>query len=115
MPKPEVERRKSPRVNAEFPIYIDTAAGRQKARVRDLSSKGVCFFLPQPIPEMTAVRVDLELPSKDSTAKVTGDGAVVRCRRIASGVEHYEVAVFFTYMPEDGKSVLDHFVRTLGT
>lgn len=110
MAKSPTERRRSKRAPADLPITIDSSTGRLKARVRDLSNSGICFFLPEPMPEMTAVKVDLELPIGGKIEKISGDGAVVRCQRIASGVEHYEVAIFFTHLRDEGKKILDGYV-----
>lgn len=62
------------------------------------------------MPEMTAVKIDLEVPVEGKKEKISGDGAVVRCQRIAQGVEHYEVAVFFTHLRENGKQLLERYV-----
>lgn len=112
MTKPSSERRRQPRAKADLPITIDSMQGRVKARVRDLSATGICFFLNEPVPEMTAVKIDLELPINGKPSKISGDGAVVRCQRIATGIEHYEIAVFFTHLREDGKKIIDSYVQS---
>ncbi len=106
----QTERRRHPRAKGEFPVTINAANGRIQARVRDLSSSGICFFLEQPMPEMTAVRIDLEIPVNGKSQKISGDGAVVRCQRIADGIEHYEIAVFFTYLSEESREHLLQYV-----
>lgn len=111
MAKPQAERRRARRAPADLPITLDCSTGRIKARVRDISTSGICFFLNDPMPEMTAVKIDLEIGVDGKKAKVSGDGAVVRCQRIAQGVEHYEVAVFFTHLREDGRQLLENYVQ----
>lgn len=114
MAKPPTERRRTARAKADVPVHIDCPTGRMRARVRDLSTSGICFFLSEPMPEMTAVRVDLEIPVDGRRERLVGDGAVVRCQRIASGVEHYEVAIFFTHLRDGGRQVLEAYVHDRG-
>lgn len=111
MTKSPTERRRAKRAAADLPITVDCSTGRIKARVRDISTSGICFFLNDPVPEMTAVKIDLEIPLEGKKEKISGDGAVVRCQRIAQGVEHYEVAVFFTHIRDAGKQILERYVQ----
>lgn len=100
------ERRAHPRAKAAFPITIGAAQRRIAARVRDVSRSGVCFVAPTAFPEMTAVKVDLELPGRPGTV-VKADGAVVRC--VPSGSE-FEIAIFFTAIGEDDRAAIGEVV-----
>ncbi|MBL8694312.1 MAG: PilZ domain-containing protein [Planctomycetes bacterium] len=100
------ERRAHPRAKANLPITIG-AGGRQiEARVRDLSRSGICFVSPKPISEMTAVRINMEIPGARAHA-VTAEGAVVRCEPAG---DEYEVAIFFTALSDGDRHALDQFV-----
>ena len=54
------------------------------------------FFAEEPIPVMTKVRFSFALPKGDGEPVwIQGEGAVVRCARLAPAIGHYEVAIFF--------------------
>ena len=107
------ERRRWPRAEADWPIKLSLADGEHEARVRDVSRAGVCFFLDRPIPLMTRVRVDLELPVEDGRRYITGDGAVVRCEKISARLDHYEIAVFLQHMADPDAEALQRYVATV--
>ena len=87
------ERRRAMRVKALLPIRLQARDADHEARLRDISTAGLCCFFPEPIPEMTLVGVDLELNGKPHEI----EGAVVRC--LDAGEEGYEIAIFFTNLP----------------
>lgn len=107
------ERRRHPRAEAPWPIDLLLADGPCKARLRDVSRSGVCFFVDRPIGLMTLLQVELDLPAAPggSPLRLRGAGAVVRCERISPGLEHYEVAVFLHDMSESDREALDGHVR----
>jgi hypothetical protein len=109
------ERRQHPRAEAEWPVELLLADGPCKARLRDVSRSGVCFFVDRPIGMMTLLQLELELPAAPGAKAhtVKGAGAVVRCERISPGVEHYEVAVFLHDVSESDRDALDAHVRRL--
>ena len=104
-----VERRRHPRVALDWPVTISLADGDYEARLRDVSKVGVCFFLDRRIPEMTILRMDLELPGGTGT-KVRGSGVVVRCLALSPAVDHYEVAVFLNDIGEESRERLEAYV-----
>lgn len=108
-PRPALERRADPRSRSSFPLIVTPASGPVAADVRDVSRSGVCAYLPTAIPEMTKVRFAIELPTVHGPRRVEGEGAVVRCLRHAEG--RFEVAVFFTDLPDAEREVLGSFVR----
>jgi hypothetical protein len=101
----------------DWPLSIRTSgaqSGVQKARVRDLSRAGVCFYLENPLPLMTLLEIVLELPGEANGGKrrVRGTGAVVRCEPISAAVAHYEVAVFIQEMDDlDRDALAAHVAR----
>ena len=107
------ERRRHPRATLDLPITISLPDGSHEARLRDISKAGVCFFLDRRIPEMTVLRMDMELPAADEDAdaqRVTGSGVVVRCLPLSPHVDHYEVAVFLNDISETSRRNLEDFV-----
>lgn len=110
------ERRQHPRAEAQWPVDLQLADGPCKARLRDVSQSGVCFFVERPIGLMTLLQLELDLPAAPGAKarKVRGAGAVVRCERISPGVEHYEVAVFLHDVSETDREALAAHVRRMG-
>jgi hypothetical protein len=104
------DRRRYARAAAEWPLELALADGRCKARLRDVSRAGVCFFLDRPIPEMTILELRLCLPEGER-GDIHGFGTVVRCESIGPLVEHYEVAVFLHDMTEEDREALAAYVR----
>jgi PilZ domain-containing protein len=102
-----IERRAHPRAKASLPVTIGAADRRIAARVRDLSRSGISFFAPTPFKEMTAVKVDLELPGAKPT-QVRADGAVVRCLKMDG---EYEVAIFFTAIGDGDRDAIGRLVE----
>ena len=78
------ERRKFRRARLDLPITISLDDGDHEAKIRDVSRGGVCFFLDRPVPEMTALRVEFELPTEHGRRKITGDGPSSGARRSAA-------------------------------
>ena len=104
------ERRQWTRARAEWPVTIVLDDGPHEARVRDISRAGVCFFLDRPVEEMTALRIDFELPVEGGARRITGAGAVVRCEKISAAIDHYEVAVYMQEMAEPDRSTIEEYV-----
>lgn len=103
------ERRRAPRARGNFPIHMTDRAEGRPGNVVDISENGLCCTYPEAIQEMTLVNIDLQLPTgKDSH---TIQGAVVRCekRRDASPAT-YEVAVYFTELPDEARVELRDYV-----
>lgn len=107
------ERRRHPRAQANRPLTVAVGGERREVRLRDLSAGGLCFFSDEAIPEMTMVKVELELPERGDTGEprpVDARGAVVRCRRVSPLLEHYEIAVFLHDLRESDAERLAAFV-----
>ena len=111
---PGRERRRWARALAEMPITLVGPAGSSEAKVRDVSRAGVCFFLDHPVPLMTVLGVAFDLATPIGRTRVQGQGAVVRCEKIAKGVDHWEVAVFLHDMGESDRAALEEFVAVRG-
>ena len=98
------ERRAHTRTQApELPLTL--VGSDNVLRVRDISQSGVAFFAESPVPLMTKVHFEIQLPNGAETGLpvVSGEGAVVRCERLSPALGHYEVAIFFQQL--EGNSV----------
>lgn len=106
-----IERRRAPRASADLPIRLGENEQTLPARLRDLSSSGLCCHYPEPLREMTMVQMDLDLPGQEGSHQV--QGAVVRCEK-QRGINPptYEVAVFFTDLAPGARKAIDGFVRS---
>ncbi|MFT5048948.1 MAG: hypothetical protein ACI8QZ_000335 [Chlamydiales bacterium] len=114
MPQPAQEsgddRRRWQRARAEWPITVQLADGPHEARIRDVSQAGVCFFLDRPLPEMTMLSIQFELPVEGGRRRVRGSGAVVRCEKISAAIDHYEIAVYLQDMAEPDRATIASYV-----
>ena len=100
------ERRRAPRALADFPISLSPAEGAAPARLKDLSTIGLCCTTAQEMPEMTVVGIDLQLPGSAASHKV--QGAIVRCDPIQD--DGFEVAVYFTEIGNEAKHAVGAYV-----
>jgi hypothetical protein len=99
------ERRRAPRVLADFPIRLTGDGTTREGKLRDLSEIGLCCSYPIEIEEMTQVRIGLQIPGDDRLLPV--EGAVVRCDRVGA---EFEVAVYFTGVPAETKDALHGWI-----
>ncbi|MFT5731522.1 MAG: hypothetical protein ACJA2W_003798 [Planctomycetota bacterium] len=106
------ERRKHDRALADLPVTIVLDDGVHEAKIRDVSRGGVCFFLDRPVPEMTALRIEFNLPVDVGVRKISGHGAVVRCEKIGKHIDHYEIAVFMQDMAAPDRDTIAQYVQS---
>ena len=120
------ERRKSKRVDANLnlAVKIPRADGSHQAATLEtinISSSGVYFRSDHFIEPMTKLAMDLEVgvpgdaPDGAETALVPCEGLVVRCvpEVETADCDHYEIAVFFTYIEPDGLAALESHIGLL--
>ncbi len=108
------ERRQFPRAAAEWPLTLSLPEGDFKARLRDISAAGLCFFLDRKVPEMTVLELELRLPNAaGEESALSCRGAVVRCEALSPHVDHYEVAVFLHDISDDHRKVIEDYVSTV--
>ena len=85
------ERRKSPRFSMRLPVFVNTCDGRQVDKstfCRDVSSKGIYFYLDDPILEGSPLEFTLSLPPDDvlrTPIRVNYAGKAIRVRQLANG------------------------------
>jgi len=108
------ERRAHPRAACEGSLTLQLDDGAYRARLRDVSRAGICFYLDRPVAEMTVLAVRIELPARGGAEaqRIDGRGVVVRCLPISKGVEHFEIAVFLNDLADSQRERLDRFVGT---
>lgn len=108
MSTPGRERRRAPRALADFPIQLTPGNGASPARLKDLSTIGLCCTSPTEVAEFTKLGIDLQLPGQ--SRRHTLQGAVVRCDPSRSDKGQYEIAVYFTEVGPATKTAIADFV-----
>jgi hypothetical protein len=112
------ERRSAVRVPAKLAMEIELA-GRRSAQVETLnvSANGVYFSSSVYIPLMTRLEITLILPEDPENLEsprraVTCMGIVVRTdpEEEESSLDRYEVACFFTSVPEHDREYLESYI-----
>lgn len=100
------ERRRAPRVHADFKIRLNE---RTEGTLRDISEIGLCCRTPEAIEEMTQVLIALDVPGADTSISVTG--AVVRCDQLAQKDRVFEMAVYFTQIDDADRRILRSWIE----
>ncbi|HLU37888.1 MAG TPA: PilZ domain-containing protein [Planctomycetota bacterium] len=104
------ERRRAPRVQADFPIQLTTETGTVRGTLRDLSTVGLCCRIPAALREMTLVRMRLELPGVQDAAEV--EGVVVRTEKLRDkSPATYDVALYFSDVQPAARKAIETFVN----
>ena len=101
------ERRRGPRTTkpVECVILTEDSDGNLKGKTKDLSCVGANCKFNKHIPEMTRLRLTLELEEGNQTF----EGMVVRCDKIKDN--HFETAIYFTNIDLAARKSIDQFVR----
>jgi hypothetical protein len=118
------ERRKGQRVDANLKLSVniprpDGSHEQASMEALNISSSGIYFKSDHFIEPMTKLNMELELPIAMDAADVRHaacEGIVVRVlpETQTDEIAHYEVAVFFTQIDEEGLSFLqDHISMIL--
>ena|ERR1700694_2789030 len=98
------ERRRSARFNFGVPLTVRWGNGSEQRKAhavtQDVSSGGVYFFLPEAIPDGTAVEIEMTLPTQitlGTPVRVRCQGRIQRCvskpgesTGMATMIEKYE-------------------------
>jgi c-di-GMP-binding flagellar brake protein YcgR len=104
------ERRRAPRVRANFPIELACETGKLSGVLRDISTVGLCCQIPTALREMTLVRMRLDLPGAASTADI--EGVVVRAEKLRNKTPAtYDVALFFSNVSPGARAAIEGFVQ----
>ena len=109
-------RRRASRVAADLPIRLSARDSAGEAWLKDISTNGMCFTFPDSLPEMTVVRLNLEVEEGQEKKGIEVDGAVVRCEKMPPSPRlpegGFEVAVFFTNLAKEHARTLHGYVTT---
>ncbi len=98
------ERRRTERFNFWMPLTVQWTSGSEQRKAhtvtRDVSSGGMYFFLPEAIPDGTAIEVEMTLPTQITLGppvRVRCHGRIQRCdlklgesADMATMIEKYE-------------------------
>ncbi|MBU0743684.1 PilZ domain-containing protein [bacterium] len=121
------ERRKGQRVEANLKLEVsiprpDGSQAPVSMETLNISSSGIYFRSDHFIEPMTKLDMVLELPTHKDEKGRTDQIATARCEGIVvrvlpetdrPDVAHYEVAVFFTQINEEGLSHLSDHINML--
>jgi hypothetical protein len=99
MAERQQDKRATRRFSLRLPIsvkYQDGAAGEKTAYTRDVSARGICFYLDSPLGEGTDIEFTLTLPLTESI-RVRCKGTVVRAEQASNNGQMSVAAVINEY------------------
>ena len=112
------ERRKHPRLQLDLPLRLTVGERTVDTLICDISTSGIRFRTPEPLPMMSRVQIGLELPASGSSGPVAMNGVVVRSdlRPDDAGNPEpeggpYETAIFFDDLPPQAQTQLTRFLE----
>lgn len=112
------ERRREQRVQARLQIEVELEPGgtTHASSTINVSANGAYFTSPRFIAPLTKLGLRLLLPEAEAGSPelaVDCQGIVVRCLpdRPTAGVDHYEIACYFTDTSADFQEHLGHYVQ----
>lgn len=111
------DRRASERVTLRSPLTLTAPDGAEPAKLRNLSVAGIACTTSCRYPEMTRLKITLDLEgAKEGSPgfRLEVTGAVVRCRplRHGTGRRRYDVALYFTDLDDGAREKLAELVRS---
>lgn len=107
------DRRKAPRIETDLSGILDKHATEEaRCRVANLSRSGALAVSNRALPEMSQVRVRIQVADESTGDPVSFhcEAAVVRCDRRPDA--NYDLGLFFTAMKEEDRMVLENLLRT---
>lgn len=113
---PKKERRGAQRVEASLAITVSGGPEEAKGETLNISTNGVYFQSPYYIEPLTKVQLELMIPVRsgdgEKESPVACDGIVVRIEpeREDPSVSTYNVAVFFSYLPDTSQKKLEKYI-----
>lgn len=112
------ERRREKRVTTTGQVSLGASHVASTAVLRNVSLNGILCQSTQELAEMTVVELKLELPRlaeerADTRYELECRGVVVRCEPVARGNSRrrWDIAIYFTDMPEASRAALERFVQ----
>ena len=110
MPGKGEERRKHPRSRRGFAHVEDRSELGLINRVENISCSGVLCHTIRPVPEMTKMIIELDLP-EPSSCQIEAEGIVVRCIAEDQRGESFRVAILYTKVSEDAQQAIRDYVE----
>jgi len=108
------ERRRHPRYPVKIPIKTKSPAGEEiTISAANISLTGVYCHSSHFIPEMTQMRLQVELPFSAGSEFISADGVVVRVEpdEPSPETENYRFALFFTSISPEDREKLKHYLE----
>ncbi len=110
------ERRHAQRVEANLAVTVRGGPAEARGKALNVSTNGLYFESPHFLAALTKVRLELLVPDPESRGKespVTCEGVVVRVEpeKKDPSVATYNVAIFFTLVPESSQKILNRYIR----
>ncbi|MGE4357150.1 MAG: PilZ domain-containing protein [Candidatus Omnitrophota bacterium] len=109
------ERRKYPRVEKKLPIKAFGETFDFYTETMNIGAGGVLFYLDNPIPIATKLKITLVLPSRKEKMDIRIDceGVVVRIQENlnVTGPGRYYMAIMFTDISAEDRNKIIHFVN----
>jgi PilZ domain len=101
MAEPQQEKRGARRFPLRVPVTVDHDSATQPAQLRDVSARGICFYLESAVAQGSAIGFTLTLPPEitlTESIRVQCKGRVVRVEEgradgklaVAAVIEEYE-------------------------
>ena len=107
------ERRRSPRADERISLAITGIDGVIQIETKNISASGAYCTTKKFIPPMTKLAIQFELPDGLKRTTVRSSGVVVRVEPVVSSPDRglYNMAIFFSDLPEQSRQSISHFVR----
>ena len=107
------DRRRTPRVDEQVALAIQSSGTAIQTETKNLSEAGVYCRVDQFVPPMTKLQLSFDLPLNGRRVRVQCEGAVVRVEPIvAAGLNgQYHLGIFFTDISDRDRSTISQFVR----
>ena len=113
--KSNQERRRSPRLFKSIPIKLCQESGDIVTQSVNISHSGMYCRIDKYIEPMTRLKIHLLIPikksGKNSTKKVSCQGAVVRTEQIP-GTEEYNLAIFFNEIAQRDAELISEYISS---
>jgi hypothetical protein len=108
------DRRRDERVTLRSPVELTAADETVPAALKNLSVAGLLCTTSRNFPELTLLKVALDLPGDgEERLRLELSGAVVRCEPIrhGTGKRRFELALYFTELGAKARQSLEDLVR----
>ena len=96
MPQPQQEKRATRRFSLRLPLSVKYDSGGEKetdAQTRDVSARGVCFYMDQPIVPGSEIEFTLTLPPEITLTESIRVRCVARVVRVDEHTENGQVGI----------------------